>query len=264
MKTVQEQTSQDESSTSSKRTQISNENNYSKMNLKKGTNLSLKIKLLIFTLIGIVICLTAAVIIVTIIHLKSVNQYKNEISDLETEKRVLEDQKERLNNTVNHLTNSNSNLNVKNLDLNNKLAKIANDDIVRNKTYVTLSDVAKEGVSLKTTFSSISKGIKEINSNTVARLEQSSERELEENVNSLKLQLELINSLMEQISINLDLANQNKELLANNINLSKQLNQQIVNNTVLLTENQNLIKEKLELNNKLDVQTDINKILKIK
>ena len=119
MKTVQEQTSQDESSTSSKRTQISNENNYSKMNLKKGTNLSLKIKLLIFALIGIVICLTAAVIIVTIIHLKSVNQYKNEISDLETEKRVLEDQKERLNITVRNLTNSNSNLNVKNLDLNN-------------------------------------------------------------------------------------------------------------------------------------------------
>ena len=135
------------------------------------------------------------------------------------------------------------------LDLNNKLAKVANDDIVRNKTDVTLSDVAKEGVSLKTTFSSISKGIKEINSNTVARLEQSSERELEENVNSLKLQLELINSLMEQISINLDLANQNKELLASNINLSRQLNEQIVNNTVLLTENQTENNEQLNKTN---------------
>jgi len=78
----QEQTCQDDSSTSSKRTQISNQNNYITMNSKKGTNLSLKMKLLLVTLIGSIICLAAAVIIITIIHLKSINYYKNEISDL--------------------------------------------------------------------------------------------------------------------------------------------------------------------------------------
>ena len=106
--------------------------------------------------------------------------------------------------------------------------------------------MAKEGESLKSTFSSIAKGIKSIDIYDDAILEDSNGRELEENINSLKLQLELINSLMEQITINLDLANRNKELLASNINLSREISQQIINNTVLLTGNQPLIKEKLE------------------
>ena len=63
---------------------------------------------------------------------------------------------------------------------------------------------------------------------------------------------------MDQISINLDLVNQNKELLLNNINITNQLNQQIINNTALLLENQNLIKEKVQLNDKLDESTEKN------
>ena len=66
---------------------------------------------------------------------------------------------------------------------------------------------------------------------------------------------------MEQISLKLELANQNKELLLININITSQLNQQIINNTLLLNENQNLIKEKIELNNELNIQKEKNKKL---
>ena len=69
---------------------------------------------------------------------------------------------------------------------------------------------------------------------------------------------------MDQISINLDLVNQNKELLLNNINVTNQLNQQIINNTALLIANQNLIKEKVQLNSKLDESTETNNELKKK
>ena len=67
---------------------------------------------------------------------------------------------------------------------------------------------------------------------------------MEENINTLVEQLELIQLLMDQISLNFDLANKNKELLLTNIGFINQLNQQIINNTALLNENQNLISEK--------------------
>ena len=111
------------------------------------------------------------------------------------------------------------------------------------------------------------KGIAKLNINEVNKanlVDDSNNRELEENINTLVEQLELIQLLMDQISLNFDLANKNKELLLTNIELSNQLNQQIINNTALLNENQNLISEKVELNNKLNTQTDINKILKNK
>ena len=59
--------------------------------------------------------------------------------------------------------------------------------------------------------------------------EQDPNRELEEGINTLQNQLELIQALMAQISLNLDLINQNKELLSTNIDLSRQLNHQIIN-----------------------------------
>ena len=100
--------------------------------LQKKANLSLKMKVLLFILIATIICLTAGIVLVIYLCLKTVDYYKNEISDHETEKRVLEFQKEKLNKTVINLTDSNNNLNVKNLDLNDKLNKVASDEIVRN------------------------------------------------------------------------------------------------------------------------------------
>ena len=245
-----------ESSGTSKREYISQKGNSGMQNLQKG-NLSLKMKIMISSFIGVIICLLVALIVVVVIHLKTIKDYKMEISDLQTEKSVLEFQKTKMNLTIINLTDSNDNLNLTNINLNHKLAKVSNEEIKRNKTYKALSDISKEGVSLKSTFSAISKGIEVINTNNDTNIEQAN-RELEENVNTLKNQLELINMLMEQISINLDLANQNKELLATNINITNQLNQQIINNTALVNENQNLIKEKLELNSKLNEQIELN------
>ena len=65
--------------------------------LQKKANLSLKMKVLLFILIATIICLTAGIVLVIYLCLKTVDYYKNEISDHETEKRVLEFQKEKLN-----------------------------------------------------------------------------------------------------------------------------------------------------------------------
>lgn len=159
-----------------------------------------------------------------------------EISDLETEKSVLENQNIKLNTKIKNLTDSNDNLNLTNINLNKKLAKASSEEIKRNKTYETLLDITKEGVSLKTTFSAIAKGIETINLNSEAKLVESSSRESEENISILKDKLELIKSLMEQISSNLDLTNQNKESAWNIINITNHLGQQIINNTNLLIE----------------------------
>jgi len=97
MKTTQEQISQDEVSTTSKRTHITKSSNIITNNSPKKANLSLKMKVLLFILIATIICLTAGIVLVIYLCLKTVDYYKNEISDLETEKRVLEFQKEKLN-----------------------------------------------------------------------------------------------------------------------------------------------------------------------
>jgi hypothetical protein len=135
---------------------------------------------------------------------KTIENYKMEISDLETEKGVLGFQNEKLNKKILNLTESNDGLFIVNTNLNTKLAKVSNEEIVKNNTYKTLENISKEGASLKTTFSQISKSIALIDSNKASNIEQASNRELEENLNTLKNQLELINALMDQISINLD------------------------------------------------------------
>jgi len=226
-------------------------------NEKQGI-LSFKIKIIIFTLIGIITFLMASIIIITILYSKSSKNNKMEIADLNTEKSVLENQNQKLNEKNLYLTNLNENLNLTNIELNNKLKESYNEEIKKNKTYKTLQDISNEGLSLKTTFSEITKSIDKIH---YRNIQLESNRELEEQLNTLQKQLELIKTLMEQISLKLELANQNKELLLININITSQLNQQIINNTLLLNENQNLIKEKIELNNELNIQKEKNKKL---
>jgi len=53
-------------------------------------------------------------------------------------------------------------------------------------------------------------------------------------------------------------------LLSSNINFACQLNQQIINNSLLINENQKLIKEKVDLNGNLTNQIEINTILNLK
>ena len=189
---------------------------------------------------------------------KSSKNHKMEIAALNSEKSVLENQNQKLNEKNLYLTNLNENLNLTNIELNNKLKESYNEEIKKNKTYKTLQDISNEGLSLKTTFSEITKSIDKIH---YRNIQLESNRELEEQLNTLQKQLELIKTLMEQISLKLELANQNKELLLININITSQLNQQIINNTLLLNENQNLIKEKIELNNELNIQKEKNKKL---
>ena len=237
---------------------------------KKG-NLSLKMKIILFGSIGLTLILIAGIILIVTLHSKSEKEYKMEISDLKTEKEVLENQNSKMKNEIQNLTKSNTDLNKK---FNEQTVKVKNDEQKKNETYKTLEVISKEGASLKTTFARISNNIEKISvvekskyqheQAQEATQQQDPNRELEEDVNTLKNQLELIQALMAQISLNLDLINQNKELLSTNINLSSQLNQQIINNTLLVNENQNLIKEKLDLSNKLQTQIDINDILKLK
>ena len=162
--------------------------------IKTGKKLDLATKLIIITSIVIIIILTAVIITVVCLNSKSNQKYKMEISDLETEKSVLENQNIKLNAKIKNLTDSNDNLNLTNINLNKKLAKVSSEEIKRNKTYETLSDITKEGVSLKTTFSAIAKGIETINLNSEAKLVESSSRESEENISTLKDKLELIKS----------------------------------------------------------------------
>ena len=227
-------------------------------NNKKQGILSFKMKIIIFILIGIIILLMASIIIIIMLYSKSSKNHKMEIADLNTEKSVLENQNQKLNEKNLYLTNLNENLNLTNIELNNKLKESYNEEIKKNKTYKTLQDISNEGLSLKTTFSEITKSIDKI---YYRNIQLESNRELEEQLNTLQKQLELIKTLMEQISLKLELANQNKELLLININITSQLNQQIINNTLLLNENQNLIKEKIELNNELNTQKEKNKKL---
>ena len=146
------------------------------------------------------------------------------------------------------------------------MAKVSNEEVKRNQTYQTLTVISREGAALKTTFTAISKGLSTINTGKVqSKIKEKEEnRVLEENINTLLNQLELIKALMDQINLNFDLANQNKELVLNNINLTNQLNQQIINNTKLLLENQNLIKEKISLNDELIEESNKNKRLELK
>ena len=242
-----------------------------KQNTENGKILGLKTKLIYIALIGINIGLTVSVVILAVMHIKYKKDHKMEISDLELEKSVLENQKLKLNETIKNLTILNSNLNLTNKNLNDKIAIALNEEIKKNKTYKALEDISKEGKSLKETFATISKNLEKIkitdesNLQTNRRmLEENANRELAESLNALQGQLELIKALMDQISINLDLVNQNKELLLNNINITNQLNQQIINNTALLLENQKLIKEKVELNNEIDESEEANNELKKK
>ena len=179
---------------------------------------------------------------------------------------MLENQNKKLNNKVNYLTKKNIDLNQTNVGLNNQLAKVSNEEVKRNQTYQTLTVISREGAALKTTFSAISKGLSTINTGKVqSKIKEKEEnRVLEENINTLLNQLELIKALMDQINLNFDLANQNKELVLNNINLTNQLNQQIINNTKLLLENQNLIKEKISLNDELIEESNKKKRLELK
>ena len=222
-----------------------------------------KMKILFFISIGIIIILIAAIIVGFLMHIKSIEKYKSEISDLEFEKRVLENQKTKLNITANELAKKNIDLNQTNINLNTQLSKAANEEVKRNQTYQTLAVISKEGASLKTTFSDISKGLSSISSTKVSSHTEEN-RVLEENLNNLQSQLELIKALMDQINLNLDLANQNKELVLNNIEISNKLNQQIINNTALVIENQNLIKEKVSLNNELNNESEKNKRFELK
>ena len=227
-------------------------------NNKKQGILSFKMKIIIFILIGIITLLMGSIITIIMFYSKSSKNHKMEIAALNSEKSVLENQNQKLNEKNLYLTNLNENLNLTNIELNNKLKESYNEEIKKNKTYKTLQDISNEGLSLKTTFSEITKSIDKIH---YRNIQLESNRELEEQLNTLQKQLELIKTLMEQISLNLELANQNKELLLININITSQLNQQIINNTLLLNENQNLIKEKIELNNELNIQKEKNKKL---
>ena len=181
--------------------------------IKNGNKLNLETKILIIILIVVIIILVAAIIIVSMLYLKSKQKYEREISDVETEKRVLENQKIKLNAKIKNLTDFNDSLNFTNVILNDKLNKVSNEEIKRNKTYEILSDLTKEGESLKAIFSAITRGIETMDLRNEVTSVESSSRRLEDNLNTLKDQLELIKSLMEQISLNLDLANQNKELV---------------------------------------------------
>ena len=155
-----------------------------------------------------------------------------EISDLKTEKEVLENKNSKLRNEIQNLTKSNSDLNKK---LNDQSVQGIKEEQKKNETYQTLDVISKEGASLKTTFAKITNNIEKIKvvennkyqqEKTQEQIqvqtqgqtqEQDPNRELEEDVNTLKNQLELIQALMAQISLNLDLINQNKELLSTNI-----------------------------------------------
>lgn len=229
----------------------------------KEGKLSLKLKIILFGSIGLTVILIIGIVLVVTLHNKSEIKYKMEISDLETEKEVLENQNSKMRNEIQNLTSSNSNLSKK---LNAQSKIVINDEQKKNETYKTLEVISKEGASLKTTFAKITNNLEKINVVKKANYQQEQEinRALEEDVCKLKDQLELINALMAQISLNLDLINQNKELLSSNINLSSQLNQQIMNNTLLISENQNLIREKLDISNKLQTQIEINDHFKLK
>ena len=239
--------------------------------VSKVGSLSLKMKIILFGSIGLTILLIAGIVLIVTLHSKTDNEYKMEISDLKTEKEVLENKNSKLRNEIQYLTKSNSDLNKK---LNDQSVQGIKEEQKKNETYQTLDVISKEGASLKTTFAKITNNIEKIKVVENNRYqqeqtqgqtqEQDPNRELEEDVNTLKNQLELIQALMAQISLNLDLINQNKELLSTNIDLSRQLNQQIINNTLLLSENQNLIREKINLNDKLQTQIEINDILKLK
>ena len=137
--------------------------------------------ILIFILISIIICLLASTITILMIHLKSTKNHKNEISDVETEKRVLENQNKRLNEQILNLTETNNNLNETNIELNNKLFEVANDEIKRNNSYKILDDISKEGLSLKKTFSDISENIDKITKMNVSINKKENNRELEVN-----------------------------------------------------------------------------------
>ena len=261
MKKVELENNQAENTTSAKRV-----NSEEKLEPKekppiKAEKLSLKMKIILFASIGFSVCLIVAIVMIVLMTKKSNEKYDMEISDLETEKEVLETQNARMKTEIQNLTKSNIDLNK---TLNEKMNQVSIDEIKRNKTYNTLDDISKEGVALKTTFSKISKNIEVISIAKADNIQQENKRELAENVSNLKGQLELINALMAQISLNLDLVNQNKELLSSNINLANQLNHQVINNTLLVNENQNLIKEKIDLNDKLSEQIEINDIQNLK
>ena len=109
---------------------------------------------------------------------------------------------------------------------------------------VKLDDISKEGLSLKQIFSEISENFDKITMNASINQKENN-RKLDENLETLENQLFLIKALMEQIAVNLELVNQNKELLYNNIQLSNELNQQKINNSLLTIENQKLLEEKV-------------------
>ena len=163
-----------ESSDSIKNRRNSENIHLSIQNIKSGINMNLKTKIIIFSLVGVILGLIVAIVISVSKYSKAAKDYKNQISDLETEKRVLEYQISKLNNSILNLTDSNNNLNLTNTKLNNKLAKVSNDEVIRNKTYKTLEDISKEGVSLQTTFSAISKGIDKLTVNEKAKIYESS------------------------------------------------------------------------------------------
>ena len=181
-------------------------------------------KIILFGSIGLTILLIAGIVLIVTLHSKTDNEYKMEISDLKTEKEVLENKNSKLRNEIQNLTKSNSDLNKK---LNDQSVQGIKEEQKKNETYQTLDVISKEGASLKTTFAKITNNIEKIKVVENNRYqqeqtqgqtqEQDPNRELEEDVNTLKNQLELIQALMAQISLNLDLINQNKELLSTNI-----------------------------------------------
>ena len=243
--------------------------------IQKEGSLSLKMKIILFGSIGLTLILIAGIVFIVLLRSKSENEYKMEISDLKTEKEVLENQNSKMRNEIQNLTKSNTVLSKK---LNEQSVQVIKDEQKKNETYKTLEVISKEGDSLKTTFAKITNNIEKINDVKKNKYqqekiqeqtqgqtqEQDPNRELEEGINTLQNQLELIQALMAQISLNLDLINQNKELLSTNIELSRQLNHQIINNTLLISENQNLIREKIDLNNKLQTQTELNEMQELK
>ena len=132
----------------------------------KITQPSPKMKIILFVSIGITVCSIISVVVIVLNTKKSSKKYESEISDLKTEKGVLENQNFKMKSEIKNLTKSNSDLNQ---TLNEKLNIVSNDEVKRNKTYQTLEDISKEGVSLKTTFSQISKNIESINVASVAK-----------------------------------------------------------------------------------------------
>jgi len=195
-----------ESSDSTKK----NKPNTEEKNMPNPQKISPKTKIILLASIGLSICLIVAVVVVVLVSKKSNKKYENEISDLKTEKDVLENQNKRMKSEIQNLTDSNNDLNK---TLSEKLEQVSSDEVKRNKIYQTLEDISKEGVSLKATFSKITNNIEALKvANTDNSLTQENKRELEENVNTLKGQLELIYALMAQISLNLDLVNQKKRI----------------------------------------------------